>query len=185
MAGTRLRYDLWYRHTDDRGNPIRERIRSVAKQGEELALSFDLVRLPVPPIASNPDSNDWDTILQIVSRLRGRLREDGRIELRVEASRRIGLELQGEELAGWGGFGGGTKIFRVAPGETITMLLPPPRGTQRVNLDQDGKREILINDKTAAETGAVRIEGDQLVMNYGEFLADHTDELILTVTIEP
>ena len=40
-------------------------------------------------------------------------------------------------------------------------------------------------DLAIVRASSVRIEGDQLVMNYGEFLADHTDELILTVTIEP
>ena len=44
---------------------------------------------------------------------------------------------------------------------------------------------MLVDDSDAAGTAAVRVEGEQLVINYREFLAGHTDELILTVAIEP
>ena len=63
-------------------------------------------------------------------------------------------------------------------------MLPPTRGIQRVHLDRDAS-EVLFGDQTPAETPAVRIDGDRLVVNHGDLLADHTDELILTVTVAP
>ncbi len=71
-----------------------------------------------------------DSIPEVAGSVKGRLRPDGSIDVRLDASRRIGAVRSGHPRLGWVR-DGGNDDFTVRPGETVEMVLPPASGRSR------------------------------------------------------
>jgi hypothetical protein len=166
FAGERIGYDLWYRHTDDHGRTTTRRFQSSGRQGEIVETTFAPLRFPVPDTA--PGVPALESILEVSASIQGRIRSDGSIDARFGAGRYVDTELAGSPRRG--GIGdGGRKLVNLVPGETISLVLPVPRGR---------------NGLTAKEVGADDSLNDELMIDSAKFYANHKDELIVTVTRE-
>ena len=178
-ASERLDYDLWFEHTDPRGRKETRRFESSGKQGEEVKFSFAPLRFPVPNVKTD-EGYGVDAILESSGSLRARVRDDGQIEVRVNASRWIDGEPAGQPRSGGTG-DGGSKVFTVTSGETLRMILPPvPYG---------GSGVPLSSRRTAAssridDAAAVSISNGWVTINNKVFFSGHQDAFILTVTRE-
>ncbi len=160
LAEEKIAYDLWYEHRDAQGRATIRRYQAVGKQGERLDYRFLPLRFPAPGLTL-PDGSGIDSILEISGSLRGRVRADGTIEVRLDASRWVDAERAGDPRRG--GIGdGGEKVFSVTQGETVRMELP---------------------ETSRGRTGLV-VEGREFWVDNGQFYAGHRDALVLTVSRE-
>ena len=166
-----LEYDVWLRHTDEAGEVHRRQFRAVGGQGEQI--SYRMLPLSFRALDSFfADGAGIDSILEIGGSVRGRLQEDGTIELQLDATRWIDARREG--LPRDGGVGdGGKKVFSVAAGETVGMLLPTPRGSNCVGHDDGGSAAIAGRSADATQ--------DAHCVDNAVFYRDHQDEIILTV----
>jgi hypothetical protein len=124
LAGARFGYDVWWKHTDDKGRVDTRRFVGSGRQGETLSFNLGERRQPVP---ETHEGKRWDSILEMVGEVQARARADGQIDLRLGAGRWVSTELTGTPRTG--GIGdGGRKVVTVSPGETIALRLPSPRG---------------------------------------------------------
>jgi hypothetical protein len=181
LAGETLGYDLWFKHTDGKGAVTTRRFQAAGRQGEKLEFRFVPFRRPVSG-AVLEDGSAVESILETSGTIRGRLRPDGTISLDLDVSRNVEVAPAGSAGAGTAG-GGGRKVFSVAPGQTVSMVLPPPEGRMGVN-----------RTKTGMTTGSI-VMGPGIVppkpgeermvwVDNREFYAGHKDELVLTVRRE-
>jgi hypothetical protein len=158
LAGELLRYDLWHRHNGGPGQRTAlQRQQMVGRQGRAMEFRFAPLRFPVPG-ARLEDGSEIESILEVLGKVRGRIRADGTIDVSLDATRWVDAERAGTPRRGGIG-GGGTKRFNVAPGETVTMRLPTPSGRAGVEPD--------------------------VWVDTAEFYAGSIDEIVLTVTREP
>jgi hypothetical protein len=164
-----LEYDLWLRHTDSKGGVHDRQFRTIGGQGTLIEYRM----LPLRFVAAEsfyPNGAGIDSILEISGAVRGRLRADGSVDVKLDASRWIGIARQG--MPRRGGVGdGGTKIFSVVPGETVSMVLPTPRGANCTTLQSSSSGTNL--DTTPQE--------NKHCVDSAEFYGNHQDEIILTV----
>jgi len=120
-----LSYDLWLTHRDAGGREWTRHESRSARQG-------DLVDFRFRPLTWTLDAlvpaGGRDTALEehVSGSIRGRIREDGRIDVSCQAMRELAL---GE---GSGGERGGQKIFVVRSGEPIRIELPPASGQSSI-----------------------------------------------------
>jgi len=156
LAGELLRYDLWFRHTDDQGGAALQRHQMIGQHGRAMEFRFVPLRFPVPG-ARLEDGSGVESIIEVFGEALGRSRTDGTIDVSLEARRWVDAEKAGTPRRGGIG-GGGTKRFNVVPGATVTMRLPTPSG----------------------RSGA----GPNVWVDNAEFHAGAVDEIVLTVTRE-
>ena len=90
---------------------------------------------------------------EVFGSIRGRVRDDGQLEVSLAAARRMvhGLGSSGEES--------GVKVFTTRAGEAVSIELPPPRGWSSTT-NSGGSRTLL---------------------DYQELFKGHTTALVLTV----
>lgn len=165
FADRRLTYDLWHEHVDARGNVQRRRFQAAAKHGETLRASFVPLRFPVADLRG-PRRESYESILEVSAEMLGRLREDGRIEVRFGAGRWVDLEEAGTPRRGGIGDGGNTVVL-VTPDEPIRLELPKPRGRNGVVVERP--RPGGPDEKTT------------LSVDSAVFYAGSRDRFILTV----
>jgi hypothetical protein len=130
------------------------------------------LRFPVSGVAL-ADGSKVEVVLEIVGSLRGRVRPDGSIDLDLAATRWSNLVRAGTDSRG-GTAGKGRKTVTVVPGETVALGLPVPRGAAGASLTV-----------SRSETGSGRLSDPspgEIVVNYEDFFAGHSDDLIVTVT---
>lgn len=179
FADSRLHYDLWLEHTDDRGRTVTRRVETVSKQGEQVKFSFAPLRFPLPGVKTEGGLG-VDSILEESGSLRSRVKNEGEIEVRIDAMRWIGGAVEGKPRTGGAG-DGGAKIFTVAPGETVSMVLPPvPYGGYSVPLSA----AIVPAPRKMNDDAPVTVTNGWVSINDKLFYARHQDALILTVTRE-
>ncbi|MDX1388039.1 MAG: hypothetical protein R3344_02560, partial [Acidobacteriota bacterium] len=112
-------------------------------------------------------------ILEVMGALRGRVRPDGSIDVRLGATRWVDAEKAGTPRRGGIG-GGGTKVFSVLAGETVSMVLPAP----------GGRNGVSVTTTVKTQGAEVKSDSTEVWVDNKEFFAGHQDELILTVTRE-
>jgi len=152
IAQPLLRYDLWLTHRGADGREWTRHELRTAPQGTRSEFRFE--PLSWSTRALMPTLSLDDAVEEHVSgAFRGRIVDDGRIELSVSTSRRLvhGHGSSGEE--------GGTKVFTAGPGEAIAIELPAARGQ-------------------SAGTSAA---GVWSVLDYRELFKGHTTAVVLTV----
>lgn len=159
---SRVGYDLWLRHTDAGGKATTRRVTLSGKQGEEVRFEFEPLRFPTD--VRVPDDGDIvEASVRAAGAVRGRVRPDGSIELRLGATRWTSATAAGDDVLG--GIGEpGEKVFTVRPGETVSVPFPPAHGKHGV------PPKVF--------------KGQFGTIDAAEVFAGHTDELILTVTRE-
>lgn len=128
LADTLLQYDLWLIRRDAGGGPSTTyHVITTGMQGREVPFTFAPLRMAVPKLVA--DQFDFDVITRVSGRIRGRLREDGRIALEMYTNRTDDVARRGvsppERSAP---DGEGRKRLDVAPGEAIELQVPARTG---------------------------------------------------------
>ena len=145
FAREQLSYDLWLTNRDAAGREWTRHDSRTARQGELVAFRFRPLKWTL----------DRETTINedVSGALRGRIREDGRINVSFQAMRELAL---GE---GSGGERGGQKIFSVQSGEPIRIELPPASG----------------------QSAIARSNGPSTPVDYAELFGGHTTAIVVTV----
>jgi len=122
FADTRLLYDLWLLEEAPGAAAIHHHVQVEGKQGEEVTVTFPSLRWPLPGLTAK-DGRPAHVIADLLADVRGRLRQDGSIDLQFGAGRWIGVG-GGKRIGGIGD--GGKKTLKLAPGEVVDVQLPAP-----------------------------------------------------------
>jgi hypothetical protein len=116
-----LQYDMWLTHKGTGGEPQVRHFAGMGVQGAEVTFAFVPLRFAV--VQRIPNQAAYDVITSVTGTVRGRLQEDGRIELSVDTTRRDGMGPRGEGPTGEHG-GSGVKRLEVTPSEAVEIELP-------------------------------------------------------------
>lgn len=175
LAHELLRYKLWHRHRH-RGKDLNTRkIMFLGKQGEEVDYRFAPLRFdPESLVEGDPSAVDF--IVEILGSVRGRVRPDGTIEVRLVATRWTDAVLDGKPRSG-GTSEGGTKIFTVSSGESVVLELPA-HGGGSTSIDR------TVDVRSAPGEPRRRVADDRIKIDHEEAYREREDAIILTVTRE-
>lgn len=173
LANEALRYDLWF--VDDAPEGERTaRLTAIGKQGEPVAFRFEPLRWEVGEDVFD-DGADAHVVLEASAAIRGRLRRDGSIDVQLDATRWMGVAPEGEPRSG--GIGdGGRKLFAVAPGESVKMVLPPPGSAASHGWRVSGAGRVVPPGR------GIELTPDEFRVRWAEFFEGHEMSLLLTVT---
>ncbi len=176
MRQARIHYELWLMD-EVPGRPAElRRFEATGRHGEKIEFHFDPLRWKTGAFL---DDVELEVLAEISGTMRGRVREDGTVEAILDASRNIGLGKGGHAAGGIGD--GGRKSVRIAPGETLGLLLPPAEGSHALTID--GMSNVVGGDsgRGVSPSGIDRTDRE-VVVSFGRFLAAHRMSLRLTAT---
>ena len=126
FADTVLQYDLWLTHQDASGEKQIKHFVVSAKQGAAGRFEFSPMRFDVPKLA--PDQYDLDLVTRVLGAVKGRLREDGKVNLELLTQRMDRLERR-DNTKTIEPRAGGRKTLELLLDETVEIELPRTSGT--------------------------------------------------------
>jgi hypothetical protein len=176
LANETLRYDLWFIDESPDGKKTAH-LSALGTQGEPVSVRFDPLRWRIAEDVFDGDK-DADLVIEISGRIRGRLRRDGSVGVELAASRWFGVAPEGGPRPG--GIGdGGRKVFSVAQGETVKMVLPDPgpSASHGLRRTDHGRGRALVQSSRG-----VVLTNEEIRAHYAQFFASHEMSLLLTVT---
>lgn len=188
FAGERLSYDLWFVDEAPGRNAESRHVVATGRQGEKVEFSFPSVRWSVPG-ARFAKGGEAQVAGDVSGSLRGRLRDDGSIDLYLEARRDLGVTSAAEPRRG--GIGdGGRKALRVRPEETLGLVLPSATGSNTQSLDGTWGSTTGAPGTTSSgraepvPTNGVAVTKEAVSVDFARFFAGHTMSLRLTARRE-
>jgi len=129
LEGRQISYDLWLMRGALEGKETSRHLEVNATQGKEASFQFPHDRLPALA-GRGPDEAETELQIDVRGSVRGRLRQDGSLDLSLGTDRTlwyVSADGSGEHVVE-----GGEKRLHLKPGETIRVELPgAPRNTQR------------------------------------------------------
>ncbi|MBC8068325.1 MAG: hypothetical protein IAG13_08325 [Deltaproteobacteria bacterium] len=155
----RLSYELWHVHTLPDGRELVSRGEVDARHAEQVPFELAEVR----PALAQPlmfGDAEHEVAMRPSGSLRGRLREDGAIDLLVEARIKVTTVESGEVAVG-GTAVSGRHAFRLEPGQTLRLELP----------------------EASSRWSRAHAE-HELVVHGHEVLRDHMDALLVRATLD-
>jgi hypothetical protein len=151
-----LSYELWLTHRDAAGREWTRRESRSARQGELVDFRFRPLRWTLDALQSAGD-REMAIDEHVSGAIRGRIREDGQIDVSFQAMRELGSG------AGSTGSRGGRKIFIVQSGEPVRLELPPATGRSTIS----------------------RTNGSNTRLDYAELFGGHSTAVIVKVERVP
>ena len=121
FADRQIAYDLWLVHEQPNGQRTTFAWKASGKQGQELTFQFPDRVLGAPGQASGDSGPHLR--LGIKGEVRGRLRQDGRLDLGVDLTQQLALADGTSATYG----NEEVKRIRIQPGETIRIDIPLPQ----------------------------------------------------------
>jgi len=186
FADERIRYELWLvDQAPGRPDEVRQFV-ATAEHGEKLDFGLDALRWGLPG-AIFKNGTDAQAVAVVRGSIRGRIREDGSIEILLGAMRDLGIAEAGKTSGGRVSEGG-EKALRIAPGETLGLILPRAGGAHTLALDESWSTLVGAPGMTSAGSslpgpgGGLDIDSERVTVDFGKFLAAHTMSLRLTAS---
>lgn len=169
LADARFEVDAWLEHVGEGGRLHARRTRVVVQQGLTEELGFEPLRWPAPGV------EDHEILLEVLGRIRARVRPDASIEVALDVDRWIDVARTASPRGG-GVSDGGRKTFVVLDGETVRMELPrAPHARFAFDSNAAGEARSVTDSPRWMDGLPVRVDA-------GAFLREHADALVLTVT---
>lgn len=184
FAETRLGYDLWLVDESPDGTRRTRHIETVGAQGEGLDAGFDLMRWPVRD-AHFPDGITAEVAGEVSLSARGRLRQDGTIDVYLQTERMVGVvPAGGKPRGGVGAFG--ERTFSLDPGEALEIVLPTPGGSHAEWIDREARGSAVVfkSEGSRVRSDGVSTEEGMLRVDFKRFFAGNKMSLIVTVRPE-
>jgi len=176
LATESLHYELWFIDESPEGSRT-ARLSTFGKQGEPVDIRFEPLRWRIAEDVFDGEE-DAHLVLELSGRLRGRLRRDGSVDVELGVSRWLGVAPENGPRPG--GIGdGGRKVFSVALGETVKMVLPDPgpNGSHALRRTDDGRGRTLL-----PPSRGVVLTGETIRVQNAPFFDGHEMSFLLTVT---
>jgi hypothetical protein len=183
FVDTVLTYDVWVTHQDNTGKKQTRHLVMTAKQGKASDFDFTPFRFDVPKLA--PDQYDLDLVTRLTGAVKGRLRDDGKVDVDLETRRVDRLE-RADQPAAPVARAGGRKTLELRLGETIEIELPQPSGMNaHVASPQSGgltgRMGIGAREGAPAPGPAVALKDGAIVVNIKEFFAGDRFSVLIRV----
>lgn len=175
--------DLWFVHKDDTGHEWNQHLSTNVNGAVDMPLVFKDVTFPLPKI--DPAQDEFTAYVRVAGTLRARARQDGLVDLDVNAQRSAGLLLPSSPP---GAFGSSThKSITVRLGETTAIELPQPSSAfvmtaLRIGEKMSGSGTIGARPAGAGEQTILpkmSIRDGRFVFNTGAFFKDHVTRLLI------
>jgi hypothetical protein len=180
-----LAYDLWLTHQDESGKKQTRHLLLMGKQGKAATFDFVPLRFDVPPVA--PNQYDFDLVTRVLGTIKGRVREDGRIDVELETQRTDRLE-RADDPKPPQPRAGGRKTLALQPGETVEIELPRMSGFSAHAASADSPRAsggvTGSPAGTQAPAPAVALKDGMIVVNLKEFFAADRFSVLIRVRTE-
>jgi hypothetical protein len=186
FADTVLQYDLWVSHQDGTGQKQTRHFVVSAKQGVAGPFEFAPFRFDIPRLAA--DQYDLDLVTRVIGSIKGRLRENGKVDIDLETRRVDSLERPDEPKTPTPR-AGGRKMFEVQLGETVEIALPAlsgfvahqaspqsPKLSGRIGAGQRG---------SAPPAPPVTLKDGAVVVSFKEFFEGDRFSVLIRVRKEP
>ena len=183
FADTVLTYDVWVTHQDASGKKETKHLVVTGKQGKTADFDFAPFRFDVPKLA--PDQYDLDLVTRVMGVIKGRLREDGKVNVDLETRRMDRLE-RADQPSPPTARAGGRKALEVRLDETIEIELPQPSGVNaHVASPQSsgisGRMGIGARGAAPPAGPAVALKDGAIVVNIKEFFEGDRFSVLIRV----
>ena len=177
FVGQRIQYDLWL--IDETAEGVRETREFVAAaaHGEKIAFTLDPLRWELGEVRFR-NGEKAQAVASIRGSIRGRLRDDGSVEVMFEATRAVGITEAGKPLRG-STEDGGEKALRIGSGETLGLVLPAADGAATLALDETWSSVVDSSGKTS---GGIEVDSERVKVDFAKFLAGHKMSFRLTAS---
>lgn len=142
-----LGYDLWHVHTLPNGTELIARNTTSGRHGRDVEFTLPETRPPLERPLRLGDT-EREVVLVPSGSLRGRIRQDGAVELLVSASLRLSSVELGAPATGWMAQRG-DHAYRLMPGQTLRLELPPASGRWHADGDWTDAAEVLAGHHDA------------------------------------
>jgi len=160
-----LEYELWLVHEVPERAPRIERVTAAARSSELLPYHFRPLHWALSGEAL--DERSLSSIqIDVGGSLRGRVREDGTLDVELRTARRYRW---GEADAG----GGGTKTFSMRPDETVAVQLPGAAGV--------AQRPMWGAAAGGRSAAGVTVGSERGRVDFAQFFVRHRSTVFLTV----
>lgn len=186
FADTMLRYDLWLTHRDGIGQKQTRHVVVSAKQGTLGSFEFAPFRFDVPKLA--PDQYDFDLVTRVIGAVKGRLRENGTVDVALDTRRLDRLEMANENKPAVAR-AGGQKTMTLRLDETVEVELPngsgfSARGASPQTPTVSGKVGIAPRTTTMSSASAVAFKDGMIIVSFREFFDDDRFSVLVRVRKE-
>lgn len=187
FADAILAYDLWLTHQDESGKKQTRHLLLMGKHGKTASFDFVPLRFDVPPLA--PNQYDFDLVTRVLGTIKGRVREDGRIDIELETQRIDRLE-RSDDPKPPQPRAGGRKTLALRPGETVEIELPRMSGfhAHAASADSTGFSGRITGSAAGAQmpapAPAIAFKDGMIVVNFKEFFAGDRFSVLIRVRTE-
>ena len=186
FADTMLLYDLWLTHQDGTGQKQTRHFMVSAKQGASGNFEFAPLRFDIPRLA--PNQFDFDLVTRVIGAVRGRLRENGMVDVELDTRRVDRLEVTDENRPPVAR-AGGQKKMTLRLDETVEVELPSTsgfsaRGASPQSPHVSGKVGIAPRSATASSAAPVAFKDGMIIVSFPEFFDDDRFSVLVRVRKE-
>lgn len=182
FADTVLQYDLWVMHQNATGQKQTRHFVVSAKQGAAGAFEFAPFRFGIPKLTV--DQYDLDLVTRVIGSIRGRLRDNGQVDIDLETRRLDRLERRGEPTTSQPR-ASGRKSLSLQLGETIEIELPNGSGfAAHVASPQSPALSggFGVGQRgSAPPSPAVALKDGAIVISFKEFFDDDRFSMLVRV----
>lgn len=186
FADTMLLYDLWLTHQDGTGPKQTRHFMVSAKQGASGSFEFASLRFDVPKLA--PNQFDFDLVTRVIGAVKGRLRENGTVDVELETRRIDRLEVANENKPPVAR-AGGQKKMTLRLDETVEVELPSAsgfsaRGASSQSPGVSGRVGIAPQTPTLSSALPVAFKDGMIIVSFREFFDDDRFSVLVRVRKE-
>ena len=183
FADSVLTYDVWITHQDHTGKKQTKHLVISAKHGKSADFDFAPFRFDVPKLA--PEQYDLDLVTRVMGVIKGRLRDDGKVNVDLETRRMDRLE-RTDDPKPLAPRAGGRKSLELVPGETVEIELPQSSGVNAHAASPQskgitGSAGIGARGSGPAPGPAVTLKDGAIVVNVKEFFEGDRFSVLIRV----
>jgi len=182
FATALLDYDLWLIDEAAEQPTHRAHLRLEGRQGGSIDFTFEPLAWPLDGVVLH-GSAAARVFAWLTGTVRGRLRDDGTMEILLDARRHIGIRASAHDEPNGAG-DGGRKVLRLSEGETVALMLPAAQGIHSMALDGTwgsvSGAAGMTPSQDAVEPEAVTLTKKTVSVDFRRFFAGHEMSLRLT-----
>lgn len=188
LTSRMIAYQAWFSEAAEGGPALSRYAEARGGQGTRVDLHFDSLRFPISGVVT-ARGREAEVVADLLATVRGRVRANGDLEVRVEGTRWLSAVPAGDMRRGGTGDGGAKRV-RFAPGETVRLVLPAPSGRTILN-DHDGpvasgterrRGDPRTADRAGTPPAVERGPDGTITVHFAPFFRGRTFSLTLRAT---
>lgn len=168
---------------DANGRKQTRRAALTGLHGSRIPFTFAALKFAAPKLAA--DQYEFDVVLRVMGELRGRVKNDGTLEVELWTRRRNSLERRAGESPAMVPGGSGRKVLSLKPGEAVEVEIPVAGGTMGSRLREQAQPSSGVSGglrgagSGTPPTEPFVLRGNSYVVNFKPFFDGHRVTLIV------